>query len=190
MLYEFIKRIKFWRKEDRISPENPLNHLRLYFHGSMTKLCKRKFKHFGTDAELRTHAFVSGCSNISIGDRVIIRPNSIFFTKSFDHKNRQGSITIEDDVLLGPAIHIFTNRHRFTGLDKPIIDQGSEKSKDVVIKKGAWVGAGSTILPGVTIGKYAVVGAGSVVTKDIPDQTLAVGVPARVIRDLKNPESI
>ena len=57
--------------------------------------------------------------------------------------------------------------------------------KPVLIKRGAWIGAGATILPGVTIGKYAIVGAASVVTHDVPDFAVAVGNPAKVIRMLE-----
>ena len=49
MFFEFVNRIKYWRNEDRISPENPLNHWRLYFRSSMIKICQKKFKHFGKD---------------------------------------------------------------------------------------------------------------------------------------------
>ena len=52
------------------------------------------------------------------------------------------------------------------------------------IKKGVWIGAGATIMPGVTVGKYAIVGAGAIVTKDVPDYSVVVGVPARVIKTL------
>ena len=54
-----------------------------------------------------------------------------------------------------------------------------------LIKKGAWIGAGSTILPGVSIGEHAIVGAASVVTHDVPDFAVAVGNPAKVIRMLE-----
>ena len=56
--------------------------------------------------------------------------------------------------------------------------------KPVVIKKGAWIGAGATVLPGVTVGKYAIVGASSVVTHDVLDYAVAVGNPAKVIKML------
>ena len=56
--------------------------------------------------------------------------------------------------------------------------------KPILIKKGAWIGAGATILPGVSIGKYAIVGAASVVSKDVNDYEVVVGNPARVIRVL------
>lgn len=185
MFSELAKRTKYWRREDRISPENPLSHWRLYFPTSMAKICRQKLKHFGVDAEVRPHVFLSGCSNISIGARVVVRPNSIFFTYSAKEWGDKGLIVIEDDVLLGPSIQIYTSQHRFSNPDISIIDQGIEEPKPVVIKKGAWIGAGVIILQGVTIGTNAVVGAGSVVTKDIPDHTLAVGSPARVIKDLK-----
>ena len=55
----------------------------------------------------------------------------------------------------------------------------------ISIKKGAWVGADSTILPGVTVGKYAIVGSDSVVTKDVPDYAVVVGNPAKVIKYLE-----
>lgn len=186
MLFEFIERVEYWRKEDRISPENPWNHWRLYFRPTMVKLCKNKFKYFGQGAEFRAGSYASCCSNISIGKRVVIRPNTILFAPPPNKYNGRGSITIEDDVLLGPAIQIYTNRHRFVNPYIPIIEQGMEQPKDVVIKKGSWIGAGTIIVPGVTIGRNSVVGAGSVVTKDIPDQSLAVGVPAKIIRDLKD----
>ena len=56
--------------------------------------------------------------------------------------------------------------------------------KPVLIRKGAWIGAGVTILPGVCIGKHAIVGAASVVTKDVPDYAVAVGNPAKVVKML------
>lgn len=184
MVSEILQRIKYWHSEDRISPENPITHWRLYYRSLMTKLCKKKFKHFGNNAELRPHVFVSGCSNISIGDNVVVRPRTVLFANPLSQCDGLGSITIEDGVLMGPSIQMFTNKHVFSNPEVPIIDQGIEEPKNIVIKKGSWIGAGTIILPGVTIGRNAVVGAGSVVTKDIPDYTLAVGSPARVIRDL------
>ncbi len=182
MLREIVQRLTYWRREDRISPENPLTHWRLYFRTSMTKLCRRKFKHFGRNAELRPFVFAGGCSNISIGDNVVVRPNTILFAHSVSEYNGRGSITIEDNVLFGPSIQMFTGKHVFSDPTMPIIDQGVEEPKDIVIKKGSWIGAGTIILPGVTIGENAVVGAGSVVTKDVPARTLSAGVPAKVIR--------
>jgi acetyltransferase-like isoleucine patch superfamily enzyme len=56
--------------------------------------------------------------------------------------------------------------------------------EEIIIKKGAWIGAGASILPGVTVGKYAIVGAGAIVTKDVPDYAVVVGIPAKVVKTL------
>lgn len=182
MLTELVQRLRYWRREDRISPENPLTHWRLYFRATMTRLCRKKFRRFGDGAELRPFVFAGGCSNISIGKRVVIRPNSMLYAYSRSEHGGLGAITIADDVLFGPAVLIFTGKHVFSDPRVPVMNQGVEPPKNVVIKRGAWVGAGTIIVGGVTIGENAVIGAGSVVTRDIPDGALAVGAPARVIR--------
>ncbi len=56
--------------------------------------------------------------------------------------------------------------------------------RPILIKEGAWIGAGATVLPGVCVGKHAIVGAMSVVTKDVPDYAVAVGSPARIVKEL------
>ncbi len=88
-----------------------------------------------------------------------------------------GGITIEDDVLIGPKVCITTESH-------PLDPKERRKllAKPVVIKQNAWIGAGATILPGVTIGENSVVAAGAVVTKDVPANTVVGGVPARVVK--------
>jgi len=88
-----------------------------------------------------------------------------------------GGITIEDDVMIGPRVNITSESHpvepakRKTLLPAPVL-----------IRENAWIGAGATILPGVTVGQDAVVAAGAVVTTDVPDGTVVAGVPARVIK--------
>lgn len=181
-ILEIMKRLRYWHREDRISPENPLTHWRLYFRSSMARLCRQKFKHFGAHAELRPFVFAGGCSNISIGNNVVVRPNSILFASPASEWEGKGAITIEDDVLLGPTVQLFTRKHRFGDVAQSIREQGVEEPKDIRIKEGAWIGAGVIIVGGVTIGRNAVIGAGSVVTRDIPDYALAVGAPAKVVR--------
>ena len=66
------------------------------------------------------------------------------------------------------------------------MEEPSNSKERNIIKKGAWIGAGSSILPGVTVGKYAIVGASAVVTKDVPDYAVVVGNPAKVIKTLKS----
>ena len=90
-----------------------------------------------------------------------------------------GGIIIEDDVLIGPKVNIITENHP--------IDPANRKSLDlakVVIKQNAWIGAGATVLPGVTIGQNSIVAAGAVVTKNVPDNTIVGGIPAQFIKNI------
>ena len=144
----------------------------------MRALCTSKFKYFAEDAEFRPGAYAVNCSKISLGRRVVIRPGSQLMADSYEE------ITIEDDVQMGPGIHIYVNNHRFDDMNTPIIDQDYLPSEPVRLKKGCWVGANAIILPGVTIGENSVIAAGSVVTKSIPDGVVAAGCPARVIREI------
>lgn len=107
--------------------------------------------------------------HIRIGSRVFINHACSFLD--------MGGITLEDDVLIGPKVNLITENHP---LD-PAIRRGMV-CKPIYIKQNAWLGAGVTVLPGVTIGRNAVVAAGAVVTKDVPDNTVAGGVPAKIIR--------
>ena len=90
-------------------------------------------------------------------------------------------IYIGDDVMIGPDVTITAATHP---LHPALRRKGLQYNKPVTIGAGAWIGAGSIILPGVTIGENAVIGAGSIVTKDIPAGVLAVGSPCRVVRPI------
>jgi maltose O-acetyltransferase len=91
-------------------------------------------------------------------------------------------VTIGDDVMMGSDCIIYTNQHEFRRTDIPMRLQGSQGIQPVFIGNDVWIGSRVTILPGVRIGNGVVIGAGAVVTKDLPDYAIAVGVPARVIR--------
>ena len=90
-----------------------------------------------------------------------------------------GGITIEDDVLIGPKVSLITESHPLSPAERRALIV-----KPIVIKRNAWIGAGATILPGVTVGENAVVAAGAVVNKDVPANTAVAGVPAKVIKAL------
>lgn len=90
-----------------------------------------------------------------------------------------GGITLEDDVLIGPRVNLVTENHPLDPADRRALI-----TKPILIKKNAWIGAGATILPGVTIGENAVVAAGSVVSKDVPANVVVGGVPAKTIKSI------
>ena len=148
----------------------------------MKKLCQSKFKYFGENTEFRAGAYAITCSKISLGNNVIIRPNTMLFADPREGEN--GSIIIEDNVMLGSGVHIYVANHRFDDINKPIIFQGHYEAKSVILKKGCWIGANSIILPSVTIGENSVIGAGSVVTKNIPPFTVYAGNPAKLIKEI------
>ena len=106
---------------------------------------------------------------VKIGKNVFVNSNSLMMSR--------GGITIEDDVLIAANVSLISNNH--DPYERQVL-----LCKPVVIKQGAWIGAGATILPGVTVGKYAIVGAASVVTHDVPDYAVVVGNPAKVIKTL------
>ena len=107
--------------------------------------------------------------HIKIGNNVYINSNSLLMAR--------GGITIEDDVMLAANVQLLSNNH--DEYDRQVL-----LCKPIHIKKGAWIGAGASILPGVTIGEYAIVGAGAIVTKDVGDYQVAVGVPAKIVKKL------
>ena len=90
-----------------------------------------------------------------------------------------GGITIEDEVMVGPRVNITSENHPVE-----VDDRKTLVPEAVVIKRNAWIGAAATIMPGVTIGENAVVAAGAVVTKDVPENTVVAGVPAKVVKEL------
>ena len=92
-----------------------------------------------------------------------------------------GPIYVGDKVMFGPNVTIATANHP---IEPELRSKGLQYNKDVSIGENTWIGAGVVIVPGVHIGKNTVIGAGSVVTKDIPDNVLAVGNPCRVLRNV------
>jgi acetyltransferase-like isoleucine patch superfamily enzyme len=181
---ELADRIKFWRYADRIGPDIPSTHWRLYFKSTMRQLCLKKFRHFGEGAEFRPGAYAEACSKISIGNKVVIRPGTFLFA---DSRDGAGEIIVEDEVLIGPGVHFYTNNHEFNDTSKTIYQQGypnATEGDSIIIRRGSWIGAGVIILPGVEVGENAVVGAGTVLTKSVPPRAIFVGNPGRPIKQM------
>lgn len=88
-----------------------------------------------------------------------------------------GGITIEDDVQIGPKVNLITEDHPVDPSKRKYLDL-----KSILIKRNVWIGAGATILPGVTIGENSIVAAGAVVNKDVPANTIVGGIPAKILR--------
>ncbi len=127
----------------------------------------------GVGTEIRPPFYVDYGSRITIGDRCFAN----FGLTALD----VASITIGDDVQIGPHVQLLTPTHPVQ--PEPRRDKW-ESALPITIGDNVWLGGGVIVLPGVTIGRDTVVGAGSVVTKDLQGGVLAVGSPARIVRTL------
>jgi acetyltransferase-like isoleucine patch superfamily enzyme len=113
-------------------------------------------------------------SKIVIGNRV--SATSVLHIAAFKE------IIIEDDVLIASNVFICDGSHGFENTDIPYRYQNIVNIQPIRIKKGCWLGQNVVIMPGVTIGEFCIIGANSVVTKSVPDKSIAVGSPARVLK--------
>ena len=126
----------------------------------------------GTNLYIEPPFFCDYGYNIICGDNVYFNVNCVVLDGA--------KVTIGDNVFFAPNVQIYTANHPLeTELRKTL-----ENALPISIGDDCWIGGNAVICPGVTIGKGCVIGAGSVVTKDIPDSSLAVGNPAKVIRKL------
>jgi len=123
------------------------------------------------DVAIFTPIYINSGKYISIGKNVFINFDCTFLAL--------GGITIEDDVLIGPKVSLITENHPLNPRNRKGL-----MGKSIHIKKNAWIGANAVILPGVTIGENAVVAAGAVVSKDVPDNTIVGGIPAKFIKTI------
>lgn len=122
--------------------------------------------------------------HIFIGERVIINMNCTFIDNN--------KIEIGNDVFIASCVHLITATHSTKFNERVVEKWGGESgichcyALPIKICDGAWLGGSVTVLPGVTIGGKSVIGAGSVVTRDIPENCVAVGSPCRVIKQIDN----
>lgn len=117
----------------------------------------------------------TGCENckLLIGKNVSIG--------NFNHIISTHSIIIEDNVLTADKVYVSDNIHGYDNITMPIKLQPIVQKNDVIIGEGSWLGENVCVI-GASIGKHCVIGANSVVTRDIPDYSIAVGAPARVVK--------
>lgn len=116
-----------------------------------------------------TPLYINYGKHTKIGKNVFINFDCIFLDL--------GGITIEDNVLIAPKVSLLSEGHPILPADRQSLVPGH-----IHIKKGAWIGANATLLPGVTIGENAVVAAGAVVSKNVPDNAIVGGIPAKIIK--------
>lgn len=148
------------------------NQLKPTDYEQKTKYMKEVFAECGEGCyiELPFHANWGG-HHVHFGSDIYVNSNLTVVD--------DGHVYVGDKVMFGPNVTIATANHP---INSKLREQGYQYNKDVHIGENTWIGAGAIIVPGVRVGKNVVIGAGSVVTKDIPDNVVAVGNPCRVMR--------
>lgn len=140
------------------------------------KFTKGSNVEFCGDARFGHNTFIT-----AIGGKIVFGHNFSGNQDVIYNSDNGGLLQFGNDCLVGPRCIFRTSNHNFTSTEKPIRVQG-HISKDIKIGDDVWIGANVVVLPGVSIGNHSVIGAGSIVTKNIPENVIAVGNPARVLR--------
>lgn len=169
----------------------------------LTYYNKTIYKSYGTNVTIFKPNMITNSQYIEIGNNVFIREYSrieavdaygtMSYTpkltigegthiEQFFHVGACDSVEIGKNVLIAGRVYISDHNHNFKNVETPIMSQGIESGGKVVIEDNSWLGEGCVILPGVTVGKGSVIGSNSVVTKNVPPFSVAVGIPAKVIR--------
>lgn len=179
------------------------NFRTLVFVGKCVELRNRKFIHFGKSVTLGNYVVIDGLSmdGVILGDNVNIGPYAIIEATpnviseigkglrigsnsavgAYCFFGAAGGVTIGQDVIMGQWVSFHSANHSFNSIEQPIRLQGVTY-KGIVIEDDCWIGAKATFLDGAHVGRGCVIGAGSVVRGDIPPYSIAVGVPARVVK--------
>ena len=142
------------------------------------------FGKVGDEVWVEAPFFCDYGEHITVGDNVFINYNCTFLDSNV--------ISIGDNVLIGPGVHIYCASHPIRAEDRISTDRQQDRqgvyyrteSKPVDIAKNVWIGGGAQLMPGVTVGANTTIAAGSVVTESLPENCLAAGNPCRVIREL------
>jgi acetyltransferase-like isoleucine patch superfamily enzyme len=161
------------------------------------------YKYLGFKSWIIKPLRIDGARYISVGEKTVIQKYTWLFAGSFDeyepeliiesgciignfnHIVSVRRVHIGKNVLTASGVYISDNVHNYENTDIPIMHQGVSFKGEVSIGDGSWIGENACII-GAKIGKNCVIGANAVVTRDVPDYCVVVGIPARVVRKIKH----
>jgi acetyltransferase-like isoleucine patch superfamily enzyme len=154
---------------------------RVYFHGikllhyfNYTHVSQKKLVSMGSGVNFAPNVSIANGLRVTVGDGANIGARCHLWAG-----NNTGRVVIGDEALLGPEVFLTASNYGIQPGTAPMHQKSVEA--DVVIGRGVWLGARVMVLAGVTVGDGAIVGAGAVVTKDLPPNCIAGGIPARVL---------
>ena len=178
-------------------------HIRIYnwlIAKGFSFVFARTFNSFGINTRVISPIAIEGSANISLGDNVIVAAHSCLAavplsgSKScqlkindgcrigrFNHIYATKSIVLGNDVLTANNVYISDNSHNYDNPCLPVVQQPILQKDTVVIGDGSWLGQNACVI-GAKIGRHCIVGANSVVTNNLPDFSVAIGAPARIIK--------
>lgn len=163
------------RKLHAIAGCNKLNALPVTDEAAREEAIRELFGSAGKSPSVLPTFMCDNGKNIHVGDNFLANYNVTILDIA--------PVTIGDYVMIGPNTSIITVGHPLSPLGRR---RHLGQAKSVTIGRDVWIGANCTILPGVTVGNNVVIAAGAVVTKDVPDNCVVGGVPAKVIKQLEN----
>lgn len=172
--------MELWRKGKNLARE--YNLLDYGDRAAQLRILDELLGSRGANTQITAPFYVDYGKFIHLGENCEINMNCVFLDC-----NR---ITIGDNALIAPGVHIYTVFHPIRAAERFHVDGGGDfpfaisRTAPVSIGDNVWIGGGSIILPGVSIGSNVTIGAGSLVSKSIPDNVLALGSPCRVVRRL------
>jgi acetyltransferase-like isoleucine patch superfamily enzyme len=164
---------------------------------------KNRFLFFGNNSAIGKDSVIADPSKVYIGNNVRLRTNTCLALHSHGNKEQMlrikiddrtyggigtiiesyNQVIIEQDCLIGPRVFISDSQHEYSNPYLPIANQGFQSiDNQLVIKRGAWIGANATLIGNITIGYGSVIGANSVVTINVPPHTVVFGNPASILK--------
>lgn len=149
-------------------------------NGVSINALSKKGVHLGNNVSILSGSIID-CTGVygNIGDGISIGNNVGIAQNAFIQV--RGYVIIGNDVIIGPNVSIFSESHIFEDINTPIRTQGVSR-KGITIGEGVWIGTRSIILDGVNVGANSIIAAGSLVNKDVPDNTIVGGVPAKILK--------
>lgn len=128
----------------------------------------------GDKVDLNRHVYLGGFgTHLHIGARTTLNQHAYI--------DARGGVSIGEDVMIGPFARLISYNHVFADLNTPMNRQGFSLD-EIRIGNDVWIGAGATILPGISIGDGSIIAAGAVVTRSCPPNSILAGVPAKIVR--------